>query len=64
MEGTTRAILRQVQSLGYRVRVESSYLVATKEGERLKVWLDDEAEDPKYKAACELAAAVGIDLEG
>lgn len=61
-ESITRTILRHVGDLGYQVISEPGRLVAVdhRTGERHVVTFDD---GDRYRAACELAQLVGVDLE-
>ena len=63
LDGTTIAVLKQIESLGYAVvvRFDGRQVTAihSESGERVACTNDD-----PYLAACDAARLVGIDLEG
>ena len=65
----TRAIIHVIEGLGYAVRTTPAGEMFAQRLDDLAtrhvVTLDDPADpDARYRAACRLAEAVGIDLEG
>ncbi len=60
MDGTTAAILNQIAALGYVVTLQAGKIKAidARNGQTHIVICEDE-----YRAACELAQAVGIQLD-
>ena len=57
-----QTILNHIADLGYEVVVEPSVVTAIDKqtGDRHRVTFDD---DDRYRAVCELALLVGVDLE-
>jgi hypothetical protein len=67
-DGTTRAILRSVEALGYQVfsfphAVEFHVVRVLPTPDLHVARVDDTGPEAEYRAACELAQSVGIDLE-
>lgn len=67
----TAAIIKQIESLGYIVKVfrhngtVEMHAVSLRESEsQVSRCNDGDGPDEEYRAACLLAEAVGIDLEG
>ena len=70
MTGTTAAIIKQIEALGYAVSVHhmGDYIelhavkLQGSDGYKLARSLDGDDEEQLYRTACLLAEAVGIDL--